>query len=153
MLKSSLCDDRDAYIFVSGTITVEPQAKHYPNNVNKKVVFENCDPFTDCISGTNNTQIENAKDIEVVMPMYNLLEHSDNYSKASGSLRQYYRDEPALSNASDIPNFSVVNNSTSFKSKEKITSETAAGVTKKVEIMVLLKYLSNFWRTLEMAFN
>ena len=153
MLNSSLCDHRDAYIFGSETISVEPQVEHNPNKVNKRVVFKNCAPFTDCISGTNNTQIENAKDIEVVMPMYNLLEHSDNYSKASGSLRQYYRDEPALSNASDIPNFSVVNNSTSFKFKEKITSETAAGVTKKVEIMVLLKYLSNFWRTLEMAFN
>ena len=79
MLKSSLCDDRDAYIFVSGTITVEPQVKHYPNNVNKKVVFENCDPFTDCISGTNNTQIENAKDIEVVITMNDLLEYCDNY--------------------------------------------------------------------------
>ena len=64
------------------------------------------------------------------MPMYNLLEYSDNYSEASGSLRQYYRDEPALSNTGNIPVFSVVNNSTSFKFKERITNETAAGVTK-----------------------
>ena len=84
MLKLSLCDHRDAYIFVSGTTTVEPQAQF----VNKKVEFKNCAPFTDCISGTNNTEIENAKDIEVVMPIYNLSEYNDNYSKASGSLWQ-----------------------------------------------------------------
>ena len=84
MLKLSLCDHRDAYIFVSGTTTVEPQAQF----VKKKVEFKICAPFTDCISGTNNTEIENAKDIEVVMPVYNLLEYNDNYSKASGSLWQ-----------------------------------------------------------------
>ena len=79
MLNSSLCDHRDAYIFGSETISVEPQVEHNPNKVNKKVVFENCAPFTDCISGTNNTQIENAKDIEVVITMNDLLEYCDNY--------------------------------------------------------------------------
>ena len=88
MLKLSSCDHRDAYIFVSETTTVEPQAEQNPNIVNKKVEFKDCAPFTDCISGTNNTEIENAKDIEVVMPIYNLLEYNDNYSKASGSLWQ-----------------------------------------------------------------
>ena len=79
MLNSSLCDHRDAYIFGSETISVEPQVEHNPNKVNKRVVFKNCAPFTDCISGTNNTQIENAKDIEVVIPMIDLLEYCDNY--------------------------------------------------------------------------
>ena len=62
-----------------------------PHNRNKKVIFKNCDPFTECISEINNTQVDNAKDIDVVMPIYDLIEHSDNYSKTSGSLWQYYR--------------------------------------------------------------
>ena len=75
------------------------------------------------------------------MQMYNLIEYSDNYSKASGSLWQYYRDEP---------NYNL-ENSELFKSKIKITGKTpAAGNEKNVEIMVPLKYLTNFWRTLEM---
>ena len=87
-----------------------------------------------------NTQVENAKDIDVVMPMYSLIEYSENYSKTSGSLWQYYRDEPN-------DNFAV---SESCKSKIKITGKTPdAGNEKDVEIMVLLKYLSNFWKTLE----
>ena len=75
------------------------------------------------------------------MPMYNFIEYSDNYSKTSGSLRQYYKDEPN-DNLAD---------SESFKPKVKITGKTPAdGNTKNVEIIVPLKYLSNFWRTLEM---
>ena len=77
------------------------------------------------------------------MPMYNLIEYSDNYSKTSGSLWQYYKDDP---------NDNVVN-SKSFKSKVKITGKTPnSGNTKDVEIIVPLKCLSNFWRTLEISF-
>ena len=65
---------------------VEVNDESSRNNTNKKVVFKNCAPFTDCISEINNTQVDNAKDIDIVMPMYNLLEYSDNYSKTSGSL-------------------------------------------------------------------
>ena len=72
MLRSSLCDYSDAYILVSGTIKVEAQVGDNPNNVNKKVVFKSCAPFIDCISEINNTQIDNTKGINVVMPMYNL---------------------------------------------------------------------------------
>ena len=80
-------------------------------------------------------------DIDIVMPMYNLMEYSDNYAKTSGSLWQYYRDEP---------NDNIAN-SESFKSKIKITGKTPNdGNEKDVEIMVPLKYLSNFWRILEM---
>ena len=123
---------------------------HQPNNNVKEVVFKNCASFTDCISEINNTEIDNAKYIDVIMLMYNLIEYSDNYSKTSGSLWQYYRYEPALTNAGLIANFHAANNSASFKFKQKITSKTADGGTKNVKIMVPLKYLSNFWRTLEM---
>ena len=75
MLKSSLCDYSDAYILVKGTITVNNTAAQGAgaNNINKKVIFKNCAPFTNCISEINNTQIDNAKDIDIVMPMYNLM--------------------------------------------------------------------------------
>ena len=55
-------------------------------NTNEKAIFKNGAPFTDCISKINNTQVDNAKNIDIVMPMYNLIEYSDNYSKTSGSL-------------------------------------------------------------------
>ena len=85
----------------------------------------------------------------VVMPMYNLIEQSDSYSKTSRSLWQYYRDELAI-DVSAIANFHTANNSHSFKFKQKITGKAASAYGKKdVEIMVPLKYLSNFWRTLE----
>ena len=88
MLRSSLCDYSDAYILVKGNITVNNTAADgaAANNTNKKVIFKNCAPFTDCISKINNTQVDNAKDIDIVMPMYNLIEYRDNYSKTSGSL-------------------------------------------------------------------
>ena len=82
------------------------------------------------------------------MPMYNLIEYSDNYSKASGSLWQYYRDQPALTDAGALDNFP--GNNTSLKFKQKITCKTGNNGTKDVKIMVPLKYLSNFWITLEM---
>ena len=104
-------------------------------------MFENCAPFTNCKSENNNTEIDNAKDIDIVMLMYNLIEYSNNYSKTSQLLRQYYRDE-LNDNLAD---------SESFKSKVEITGNTPAdGDTKDVEIIVLLKHLSSFWRTLEM---
>ena len=93
MLKSSLCDYGDTYILVKGTITVNTTAADVDaNNTNKKVIFKNCAPFTNCISEINNTQVDNAKEIDIVMPMYNLIEHSDNYSKTSGNLWQYCKD-------------------------------------------------------------
>ena len=71
----------------------------------KKVIFKNCAPFTDCISKKNKTQVDNAKDIDIVMPIYNLIEYSDNYLKTSRSLWQCYRDEPALNTAGGIIDF------------------------------------------------
>ena len=121
MLKSSLCDYSDAYILVKGTISGNNTAAQgaAANNTNKKVIFKNCVPFTNCISEINNTQIDNAKDIDVVMPMYNLIECSDNYAKTTGSLWQYSKYDGTKDDGKDV------------------------------EIMVPLKYLSNFWRTLK----
>ena len=154
MLKSSLCDYSDPCILVKGTISITSQAGDNPNNGGKDIVFTNCSPFIDWISEINNTQIDNAKNIDVVMPMLNLIEYSNNYSKTSGSLWQYYRDEPALTNLGAIANFHAANNSASFKFNQKLIGETdAANGRKDVEIMMPLKHLSNFWRNLEMPLN
>ena len=78
MLRSTLCDYADAYILIKGNISVNNNAAG-ANNSNKKVIFKNCASFTNCISKINNTQIDNAEYIDIVMPMYNLIEYSDNY--------------------------------------------------------------------------
>ena len=152
ILKSSLCDYSDAYILVNGNIAVNntAAADADANNTNKKVILKNCAPFTNCMSEIDNTQIDNAKDIDTVMPMYNLIEYSDNYSKTSGSLWQYGKDMPAVDNNNATVNFDENNLNNSFNFKEKMTGQTGDDETKNIEIMVPLKYLSNFWRTLEM---
>ena len=119
ILKSSLGDYSDGYILVKGKISIaRALVPAEQNNVDKEVVYENCALFTDCISEINNTQIDNVKEIDVVMSMYNnVTEYRDNCSKASGTLWQYYRDELALTDAGAVANFHAVNNSASFKSK------------------------------------
>ena len=144
MVRSSLCDYSDAYVLVKGKIAITgggaDAAARQADERDKGVAFKNCVPSINCISEINNTQVDNAKDIDIVMPMHNLIEYSDNYSKTSGSLWQYYRDEPN-DNLAD---------SESFKSKIKITGKAPNNDNEKdVEIMVPLKHLSNFWRTLE----
>ena len=115
MLRSNLCDYEDAYILVKGTITItgvgNDDATKQADERGKGVTFKNCAPFTKCISRINNTDIYNAQGIHIVMPIYNLIEYSDNYLKTSGSLWQYYKDEPN-DNIAD---------SESFQSKVKIT--------------------------------
>ena len=145
MLKSSLCDYSDAYILVKGKITITGAGADATNRQaderDKGVAFKNCAPFINCISEINNTQVDNARDIDILMPMYNLIEYSDNYVKTTGSLWQYFRDEPD----------DDLEDSESLKCKIKITGKTPDDDNEKdVEIMVPLKYLSNFWRTLEM---
>ena len=145
MLRSNLCDHADAYILVKETITITSAGNNDAvkrlDERNKGVIFKNCAPFTKCISRINNTDIDNAQDIDIVMPMYNLIEYSDNYLKTSGSLWQYYKVDPN-DNIAD---------SESFKYKVKITGKTPDdGNTNNVEIIVPLKYLSTFRRTLEM---
>ena len=146
MLRSSLCDYADAYILVKGTITITVEsaddAVKQADERGKGITFKNCVPFTKCISIINNAGIDNAQDIDIGIPMYNLIEYSDNCSKTSGRLWQYYRDDP---------NNNIVN-SESFKFKVKITATTPNDDnTKDVEIIVPLKYLSTVWRTLEMS--
>ena len=133
MLRSSLCDYSDAYILVKGNITVNNTAA--ANNTNKKVIFKNCAPFTNCISKINNTQIDNAEYIDIVMPMYNLIQYSDNYSKTSGSLWQYCKEIPAVDNNGNIVEFSGANATDSFNFKTKITGRTNDNGRIDVEIM------------------
>ena len=135
MLRSNLCDYAGAYILVKGTITItgagDDDAAKRLDERKKCAIFKNCAPFTKCISRINNTDIYNAQDIDIVMPMYNLIEYSDNYSKTLGSLWQYYKDDQDNN----------ITQSESFKSKIKITGKTpAAGNTKDVEIIVPLNY-------------
>ena len=111
VIHTSLLEERKITITGAGDDTTARQT----DERDKSVAFENCAPFTNCISETNNTQIDN-KDIDIVTPMYNLIEYSDNYAKTSGSLLQYYRDKPN-DNLAD---------SESFKSKIKITGKTSA---------------------------
>ena len=126
MLRSNLCDYADVYILVKGTITItgagdDDVAKRLDER-NKGIIFKNCAPFIKCISRINNTDIDNAQDIDIVMPMYNLIEYSDNYSKTSGSLWQYYKDDP---------NDNIAN-SESFKFKVKITEQSLITIIQKM---------------------
>ena len=152
MLKYSLCDFSDPCIHVRGTTPVNntAAADADANNTNKKVIFKNCAPFTKCISEINNTNVDDAKDIDIVMPMYNLIEYSDNYSKTFGSVWQYCKDIPVITDNNAIVNFTNNNLTDSFNFKVKMAGQTGDNGTKNVQIMVSLKYLSNFWRTLEM---
>ena len=153
MLRTILCDYSDAYILVKRNMTVNNtlDVGAAANNTNRKVIFKNCAPFSNCISKINNTEVDNAEYIVIVMPMYNLIEYSDNYPKTSGSLWQYCKDIPAVNNAGNIVDFTATNTTDSFKFKTKITGQTNNdGEINGVEIMVPLKYLSNFWRTLKM---
>ena len=91
MLRSDLCDYSDAYIVVKRIINVRDTIAN--NRINKKLILKNNAPFRSCISKISNTFIDNVEDLDSVMPVYNLLEYSDNYSKTSGSLWSYFRDE------------------------------------------------------------
>ena len=106
MPKSSLCDYSDAYILVKGTISVRNTGTDAnPNSGAKKVISKNCAPFTDCISKINNTEVVNAKDINVVMTISNLIDYRDIPSKTAESLGQHYRNGPALTDPVVIDDF------------------------------------------------
>ena len=171
MLRSDLCDFRDANFVVKGTITV--RGKDNKSRKNRSLAFKNNTPFISCISKINNTLINNAEDLDVAMSMYNLIEYRKNYRKTADSLWNYHRDE--LADDRNDNNFlnKNVSNSESFKYKtsvtgctynvdEKITNAEGNEIDnpaydanksgkKEVEIAVPLKYLSNFWRTLDMS--
>ena len=100
----------------------------------------------------NNTQTDNPKDIDIVMPIYNLIEYSYNYLKTTEGWWQYYKDEPCLDTNGNIADFPAEsNNSASFNFKTKIADRTGNDGTKNVNIKIPLKYLSNFWRTREIS--
>ena len=132
-------------IFVKGRININRAwawaAAVQADERNKGVIFKNYTEFIDCISEINIIQVDNANDLNVAMPMYSLIEYSDNYLERSGSLWKYYIDK----------SIAAIVNSESSKSKLKITGKTPANSnTKDVEIAVPLKYQRNFCRTLEM---
>ena len=151
MLRSDLCDYFDAYVRLKGTITVTN-----PNNnanFDRRLTLKNNAPFISCVSKINGELVENAEDLDIVMPMYNLLEYSKNYEKTSGSLFNYYRDEPK-EHTIDAGNNAIhisIRNSNSFDYKTKIVGSLAAGELEKddAEIAIPLKYLGDFWRSLD----
>ena len=119
-LESSLCDYSDAYIFVTGNITVAG------GDANTKVAFKNCAPFRKCRTEINETFVDDANFINITMPMYNLIEYSDNYSDTSGSLWDFKRDE--IVNNANVTND---DNAPSFKYKASIIGNTENNGTKK----------------------
>ena len=146
VLKSNLCDYNHACILVRGDITVvaAPAAQ---------VAFSNCAPFTKCKTKIDESTVDDAEDLDLVIQMYNLIEYSSNYSEATGSLWFYSKDEASNFNG-NIPN---TDNFKSFKYKPKLfqnteaqTDNAANGILKSVTIVVPLKCLSNSWRLLEM---
>ena len=92
IFKSYLCDYSDAHILVTGNITATG------GDANTRVAFKNCAPFTKCITHINDEHVDNADYLDIVMPMYNLIEYSDNYSDTLGSLWQFKRDEQNMNN-------------------------------------------------------
>ena len=163
MSMSDLCDYSDAYILVNGAITANGIVNGAENEIirrNRKLILKNNASFVSCILRINNELIEDDDDLDIFMPMYNLLQCSNNYRKAIGSLYNYYRDELGDdNNPNNFLNNNVVN-SNAFKYKNKITGNTyniAAGAAghdankvgkQDVELAIPLKYLGNIWRAL-----
>ena len=136
VIKPNLCDYSDAYILVTGNT----QNK----SANSVVAFKNCAPFLTCDVTINDEHVENAEDLDIVLPMYNLLEYSNNYQDSTGRLYQFKRDEPPDDNSN------VANNTTGLVYKSKLISGTDDNNVNNVKLVVALKYVSNFFRSLEM---
>ena len=125
MLRSDLCDFSDAYIVVKETITLtKTNGRGFIDIRNRSLVCKSNARFTNCISKINNELINNVEDLDVVMPMYNLIKHSKNQRKTTGSLWNYYRDEPNDFVANNY-NTHPITNSASFKYKSSITGKTS----------------------------
>ena len=144
VLKPNLCDYAEAYISVDGTIRAAA------TNVDTRLALKNCAPFTKCNLEINDEHVDTAENLDIVKPMYNLIEYSDNYQDSSATLYQYKRDEPPEANAiNDL----TTNTSSSFKYKLKLLGNPVldGNIAKRsVKVVVPLKYLSNFFRSLEM---
>ena len=145
VLKPNLCDYAEAYILVDGTIRAA-------NAVNAtRLALKNCGPFTRCNLEINDEHVDTAENLDIAMPMYNLVEYSDNYQDSSATLYQYKRDEPPNNNVN-----LTADNSTSFKYKVNLLGNIAAADPDNahvgrlnVKVVVPLKYLSNFFRSVE----
>ena len=148
VLKPNLRDYAEAYILVDGTIRA--LAANAAGAAAARLALKNCAPFTKCNLEINDEHVDTAENLEIVMPMYNLIEYSDNYQDSSATLCQYKRDEPPEDNAiNDL----TVNNSSSFKYKVNLLGNpvpTNLIVKRNLKVVVPLKYLSNFFRSLEM---
>ena len=145
VLKPNLCDYAEAYILVDGTI----RAANNVNN-NTRLALKNCAPFTKCNLEINDEHVDTAENLDIVMLMYNLMEYSDNYQDSSATLYQYKRDEPP----DNINNNLTTNTSSSFKYKVDLLGNPAVDnnvARRDLKIVVPLKYLSNFFRSLEMS--
>ena len=144
VLKPNLCDYEEAYILVDGTI----RAANNVNN-NTRLALKNCAPFTKCNLEINDEHVDTAENLDIVMLMYNLIEYSDNYQDSSATLHQYKRDEPQDNLANNL----ATDTSSSFKYKFNLLGNPniVDNVARRnVKIVVPLKYLSNFFRSLEM---
>ena len=149
VLKPNLCDYAEAYILVDTTIRADAATVNAT-----RLALKNCAPFTKCNLEINDEHVDTAENLDIVTPMYNLIEYSDNYQDSSATLYQYKQDEPPEANAIDD---STNDNSSSFKYKIKLLGNVtevdgdAVGVRRlNVKVVVPLKYLSNFFRSLEM---
>ena len=137
VIKPNLCDYSDAYILVIGNIQNKP--------ANSVVAFKNCAPFRTCDVTINDEYVEKAEDLDIVMPMYNLLEYSDNYQDSTRSFYQFKRDEPPDDNTD------VADDTTSLVYKSKlIKGIDDDNNVNNVKLVVPLKYVSSFFRSLEM---
>ena len=147
VLKPNLCDYAEDYILVNGTI------RGTGGNNNTRLALKNCVLFINCNLEINDEHVDTAESLDIVIPMYNLIEYSDNYQDSSATLYQYKRDEPPEANAvADL----TANNSSSFKYKISLLGDrnVVGGIVKlNVKVVVPLKYLSNFFRSLEMSLN
>ena len=144
VLKPNLGDYEEAYILVDGTIRAAAA------NANTRLALKNCAPFTECNLEINHEHVDTAENLDITMPMYNLIEYSDNYQDSSATLYQYKRDGPPEPNAiADL----TVDYSSSFKYKISLLGNpvVAGNIARRsVKVVVPLKYLNNFFRSLEM---
>ena len=137
VLKPNLCDYAEAYILVNGTIRAAAA------NANTRLALKNCAPFTKCNLEINDEHVDTAENLDITMPIYNLIEYSDNYQDSSVTLYQYKRDEPPKGDP--IPNLAA-DNSSSFKYKVNLLGNPVLdGAVAKINVKVVapLKYLSN----------
>ena len=144
VLKPNLCDYADGYILVDVT------TRGTGGNNNTRLALKNCAPFTKCNLEINDEHVDTAENLDIAMPMYNLIEYSGNYQDSSATLYQYKRDEPP--EADPIADLTV-NTSSSFKYKVNLLGDinVVGGIVRlNVKVVVPLKYLSNFFRLLEM---